>query len=33
MDWNTDAELSAEAPDNGPEGWNLRVHLTFLFPQ
>ena len=23
----------AESPDNGPEGWGLRVQLTFLFPQ
>ena len=23
----------AEAPDNGPEGWGLRVQLTFLFPK
>jgi hypothetical protein len=23
----------AEAPDNGPEDWGLRVQLTFLFPK
>ena len=23
----------AKAPDNGPEGWGLRVQLTFLFPK
>ncbi len=23
----------ADSPDNGPEGWGLRVQLTFLFPQ
>jgi hypothetical protein len=23
----------AESPDNGPEGWGLRVQLTFLFPK
>ena len=23
----------ATSPDNGPEGWGLRVQLTFLFPQ
>jgi hypothetical protein len=23
----------ASAPDNGPEGWGLRVQLTFLFPK
>jgi hypothetical protein len=23
----------AEAPDNGPQGWGLRVQLTFLFPK
>jgi hypothetical protein len=23
----------AEAPDGGPEGWGLRVQLTFLFPK
>jgi hypothetical protein len=22
-----------ESPDNGPEGWGLRVQLTFLFPK
>ena len=23
----------ADAPDNGPKGWGLRVQLTFLFPK
>jgi hypothetical protein len=23
----------AESPDNGPEGWGLRVQWTFLFPR
>ena len=23
----------AEAPDNGPKGWGLRVQLTLLFPK
>ena len=23
----------ADSPDNGPEGWGLRVQLTFLFPK
>jgi len=23
----------ADAPDNGPEGWGLRVQLTFVFPK
>ncbi len=23
----------ADAPDNGPEGWGLRMQLTFLFPK
>jgi hypothetical protein len=23
----------ADAPDNGPEGWGLRVQLTLLFPK
>jgi len=23
----------AESPDNGPEGWGLRVQLTFVFPK
>jgi hypothetical protein len=23
----------AESPDNGPEGWGLRLQLTFLFPK
>ena len=23
----------AEAPDNGPEGWGVRVQLTFVFPK
>jgi hypothetical protein len=23
----------AAAPDNGPQGWGLRVQLTFVFPQ
>ena len=23
----------AEAPDNGPKGWGLRLQLTFLFPK
>jgi len=27
------AKYWAESPDNGPEGWGLRVQLTFLFPK
>jgi hypothetical protein len=27
------AKYWAEAPENGPEGWGLRVQLTLLFPQ
>jgi hypothetical protein len=27
------AKYWAEAPDNGPEGWGLRVQLTLLFPK
>jgi hypothetical protein len=23
----------AEAPENGPKGWGLRVQLTLLFPE
>lgn len=26
------ARYWADAPDNGPEGWGLRLQLTFLFP-
>jgi len=27
------AKYWVESPDNGPEGWGLRVQLTFLFPK
>ena len=27
------AKYWAAAPDNGPEGWGLRLQLTFLFPR
>lgn len=27
------ARYWAESPDNGPEGWGVRVQLTFLFPK
>jgi len=27
------AKYWAEAPDNGPEGWGLRLQLTLLFPK
>jgi len=27
------AKYWAEAPDDGPDGWGLRVQLTFLFPK
>jgi hypothetical protein len=27
------AKYWAESPDDGPEGWGLRVQLTFLFPK
>jgi hypothetical protein len=27
------AKYWADAPDNGPEGWGLRVQLTLLFPK
>ena len=27
------ARYWAAAPDNGPEGWGLRLQLTFLFPK
>jgi hypothetical protein len=27
------AKYWAAAPDNGPEGWGLRLQLTLLFPK
>jgi hypothetical protein len=27
------ARYWAESPDNGPEGWGLRVQLTLLYPK
>jgi hypothetical protein len=27
------ARYWAAAPDNGPDGWGVRVQLTFVFPQ
>ncbi len=27
------AKYWADSPDNGPEGWGVRVQLTFLFPR
>jgi hypothetical protein len=27
------ARYWADSPDNGPEGWGLRVQLTLLFPK
>jgi len=27
------ARYWADAPDDGPTGWGLRVQLTFLFPK
>jgi hypothetical protein len=27
------AKYWADSPDNGPEGWGVRVQLTFLFPK
>ncbi len=30
---NLAAKYWAESPDNGPEGWGLRVQLTLLFPK
>jgi hypothetical protein len=33
MQFAVAAKYWAEAPDNGPEGWGLRLQLTFLFPK
>jgi hypothetical protein len=27
------AKYWAESPDDGPEGWGLRVQLTLLYPR
>jgi hypothetical protein len=27
------AKYWADSPDNGPQGWGLRLQLTFLFPK
>ena len=33
MQLSLGAKYWAEAPDDGPEGWGVRVQLTFLFPK
>jgi len=33
MQLNVGGKYWAESPDNGPEGWGLRVQLTFVFPK
>lgn len=33
LQFTVGARYWAESPDNGPEGWGLRVQLTFLFPR
>jgi hypothetical protein len=33
MQFAVAAKYWAEAPDNGPDGWGLRLQLTFLFPK
>jgi len=33
MQFQVGARYWADSPDNGPEGWGLRLQLTFLFPK